>query len=100
MNRMLKARFISLLRTLVDPGANQTDLFCRERLGWRTESAGPTWTSRRTPAGTAAWPAGGLLTIGALCVRGTGRRPSRSTWSSGPTGTAALHFGWHGIFRI
>jgi len=90
----------ALFCTLVDPGANEGDLFRGEGFGRRTETARTTWsaeTARR-------W---------AACVRTTGsaisyaRRRSACSWTSPPrasrppwataTGPA---FGWHSRFVI
>ena len=93
---------MSLFCTLVDPGANEGDLFRGQGFGRRTETAWSTWSAGSAETAR-RW---------AACVRTTGsaissaRRRSTSSWTSprasrAPWATApGPAFGWHGSFVI
>src|SRR2546427_2217019 len=94
---------LKLFRALVDPRANQSDLFRRERLGWRSEptaskSARTTWATRTTqPAFSARSTSGRIAAIGP--TRRPIGRTVRSTGSTRPAlsaRTAGSALGWHG----
>src|SRR6266516_6237704 len=89
-----------LLRALVNPRTNQSDLFRRERLGWRSESTS-TKSARTTGAARAAFSA--RSTSGGIAATGSARRPiARSALPTGSarptrsTGSARSALGWHG----
>src|SRR5436309_14067798 len=80
-----------LLRALVNPRTNQSDLFRRERLGWRSESTstksarttGATRTARAAFSARSA--SGGIAATGT--TRRTIARSALSTGSARPTGS-------------
>src|SRR5213596_2757711 len=92
-----------LLRALVNPRANQSDLFRRERLGWRSESTS-TKSARTTGATRTARAAFSARSAsGGIAATGSARRPiARSALPTGSarptrsTGPACSALGWHG----
>src|SRR5256885_437209 len=92
-----------LFRALVNPRANQSDLFRRERLGWRSESTS-TESARTTGATRTALAAfSARSTSGGIAATGSARRPiARSALPTGSarptrsTGAACSALGWHG----
>ena len=80
-------------RALVNPCANESDLFRRERLWRRTESAG----TARSAAGTTAFARG---PIGLSTPRPAWRTISRTAPSTWPAGSARFRLGRHRRFIV
>src|SRR5256885_2293485 len=90
---------MELLGTLVNPRADQSDLFRRQGLWWRTKASRSAWaTSTTRSAGrriAATWPAWRTIGRSAGCTR-----CAAAELSAWPTGTARFRLGRHRRFIV